>query len=91
MTLYRIAVGDHYFDCLSDETVLSAMQNEGFKCIPVGCCGGGCGICKVRVIEGSYDKKVMSRAKISVEEEENGVVLACRILPSSDLTIERLK
>jgi ferredoxin len=91
MTHYRIAVGEHYFNCLADKTVLSAMQNEGFKCIPVGCCGGGCGICKVKVIEGSYKKKIMSREKISIEDEKNGVVLACRIMPTSDLKIERLK
>jgi ferredoxin len=91
MISYRITVDDHEFDCQAEETVLSAMQGNGFNCIPVGCCGGGCGICKVRVLEGIYDTKVMSRAQVSLEEENQGIVLACRTLPNSALKIERLK
>jgi len=77
--------------CPEGKTVLLAMKHQGKKLLPVGCCAGGCGICKVRVLEGSYDTKIMSRAKVSQEEEQQGVALACRILPSSDLKIERIK
>jgi ferredoxin len=60
----------------------------GFKRrIPVGCRQGGCGVCKVQVLEGSYRVRAMSRAHVSREEQEQGRVLACCIWPTSDLRI----
>jgi ferredoxin len=88
---YCIEVNGQFLDCPTGTTVLLAMKEQGLKCLPAGCCAGGCGICKVRVLEGTYDTKVMSRAQVSKEEEEQGIALACRILPSSDLKIERIK
>ncbi|GAC18693.1 hypothetical protein GARC_1721 [Paraglaciecola arctica BSs20135] len=43
------------------------------------------------MLEGDYATKVMSRAKVSIEDEAKGIALACRILPESDLTICRVK
>jgi len=88
---YRIEVNGQYLICPEGKTVLFAMKHQGKKLLPVGCCAGGCGICKVRVLAGSYDTKIMSRAQVSKEEEDHGIALACRILPSSDLKIERIK
>ncbi|MBB1486969.1 2Fe-2S iron-sulfur cluster-binding protein [Oceanospirillum sediminis] len=76
------------FCCNNDESVLHGMARLGIKGIPLGCRGGGCGICKVHVLEGDYRSKVMSRSHISAEEEQDGRVLACRIYPRSDLNIE---
>lgn len=73
--------------CRSDNTVLSAMEQLGRKGIPVGCRGGGCGVCKVRVTSGEFITKKMSREHISEAEEAEGVVLACRLYPRSDLTL----
>ncbi|WP_426357527.1 2Fe-2S iron-sulfur cluster binding domain-containing protein [Pseudocolwellia sp. HL-MZ19] len=87
---FIIEVDGETFNCPKEITVLLAMKNSGFKHLPVGCCAGGCGICKVRIIEGSYNLKIMSRAKVSIEEEKEGIALACRILPTSDLKIERI-
>ena len=56
--------------------------------IPIGCCNGGCGVCKVRVTAGSYVTRKMSRAVCGEEEEASGCVLACKLYPRSDLTIE---
>lgn len=75
------------FWCASDETVLSAMMRA--RCGPVhyGCCGGGCGICKMRIVSGEYDAiKRMSRAHIDLAQEPDMVLLCC-IQPRSDLTI----
>ncbi|TQK01099.1 2Fe-2S iron-sulfur cluster protein [Herbaspirillum sp. SJZ107] len=63
------------------------MVATGRRSIPVGCRGGGCGICKISVISGHYIAAKMSRACISEEEERNGTVLACRITPVTDLSI----
>jgi ferredoxin len=55
--------------------------------IQVGCKGGGCGVCKVRVVAGSYTSKPMSKAHITEKEKAAGIVLACRIIPTSNLTV----
>ncbi|WP_221793978.1 2Fe-2S iron-sulfur cluster-binding protein [Oceanobacter mangrovi] len=57
----------------------------------VGCKGGGCGKCRIKVTEGTYTSKKMSRAHISPRDEEQSIVLACRIFPRSDLSIIPLK
>ncbi|MBI5897869.1 MAG: 2Fe-2S iron-sulfur cluster binding domain-containing protein [Rhodocyclales bacterium] len=69
-------------------TVLEGMAALGRKGIPVGCSGGGCGVCKIEVLSGTYRKRVMSRAHISVEDEESHRVLACRIWATSDLRLK---
>ncbi|MDR3451196.1 MAG: 2Fe-2S iron-sulfur cluster-binding protein [Rhodoferax sp.] len=76
------------FRCGGEDNLLKAMEQLRCKGIPVGCRNGGCGVCKVRVIEGRYARKKMSRAVISAEEEEQGCVLACKIQPQSDLRVE---
>lgn len=88
---FYIEIDGECLACPEGKTVLLAMKGQGVKYLPVGCCAGGCGVCKVRVLEGSYDTKVMSRAQVSMEEESKGIALACRILPTSDLKIERIK
>ena len=75
------------FRCGAEENVLRSMEQLRRKGIPVGCRNGGCGVCKVQVIEGRYAKKKMSRAVVSVEEEARGCVLACKIYPQSDLRV----
>lgn len=79
------------FQVSSQCRLLRGMEQTGQKGIPVGCREGGCGVCKIKVLEGSYQRHVMSRAHISIEEESEGIVLACRITPTSDLTIQTLK
>jgi ferredoxin len=55
--------------------------------VQVGCRRGGCGVCKVRVIEGSYRATPMSRAHISEDDQAEGLVLACCVYPETDLTV----
>lgn len=73
--------------CAGEDSVLRAMEALGRKGIPVGCRGGGCGVCKVRVTGGAYRTRKMSRACVTAEEEETGVVLACKLFPDSDLSL----
>ncbi|KUR76771.1 2Fe-2S iron-sulfur cluster binding domain-containing protein [Novosphingobium sp. Fuku2-ISO-50] len=73
--------------CNDRLTLLQAMERLGRKGIPVGCRNGGCGVCKVRVLEGSCERRVMSRAHVAIEEESAGYALACRIIPTSDLCV----
>lgn len=83
-----LSESDETYQCKPDENVLQGMSRLGKKGIPSGCHGGGCGICKVAVLEGEYTHKKMSASHISDDDLENDVVLACRIFPSSDLQLE---
>lgn len=69
------------------ESLLAASDRCMNKQITVGCRGGGCGICRVKIIQGNYRSKVMSRAHISENDLQQGVVLACRVYPESDMQI----
>lgn len=86
---YTITIGGsgQRFDCAEGHNVLQGMMLRGRSGIPVGCRGGGCGVCKVRVLEGRYNTGVMSAACVSPEERESGMALACKLFPQSDLRL----
>lgn len=77
------------FPAPADSSLFHAMKRAGGP-ITHGCAGGGCGVCKVKILEGDVRKfKKMSRSKLSEEEEAKGYVLACCIKPEGDLVIDR--
>ena len=79
------------FWCGEDTHVLAAMEKARGRGIPVGCRNGGCGACKVRVTSGLYALGKMSRAVVSLQEQAEGCVLACRTYPRSDLHLVALR
>lgn len=87
MAAYTITIEDDgsRYRCTDTRTLLEGMEALGKKGIPVGCRGGGCGVCKVQVLSGSYTQRVMSREHISEQEEAQGYVLACRVRPTSEV------
>lgn len=83
------------FFCREDQHLLQGMQNYQIgkamlDTIPVGCRGGGCGVCRIRILSGQFESKKMSCKHITGEDRERGIVLACRIYPRCDLRIEVL-
>lgn len=76
------------FTCKQDEFVLKAMENHGLRAIAVGCRVGGCGVCRVKVISGSYECGRMSKAQVSTEQQQQGYALACWLKPTRNLLIE---
>lgn len=89
METYSVLIretGETYI-CRGEETLLAGMVRLGKKGIPVGCCGGGCGICKMKLLSGHYITRPMSRNHISVAEEQTGILLACRVYPRSNVCI----
>lgn len=88
--MHRIDIvnGGDSFGCAADRDVLRAMECLGRKGIPVGCRGGGCGVCKVRVIEGAFRTGVMSRACVSSEEQADGYALACKLFAEGPLRLQ---
>lgn len=87
---YRITILDtgETYACRGSTTVLKAMTQLGRKGIPSGCHGGGCGICKVRVVSGFVTTLPMSRSQVSEAEEAVGYALACRCYPCSDVDLK---
>jgi len=75
------------FPCNEKKHLLAGMLQLGKKGIPVGCRSGGCGVCKVKVLAGQYTTKKMSRDHVTEEEESQGIVLACRVFPQSDVVL----
>ena len=76
------------YRCREDQHLLAGMEALGRKGIPVGCRGGGCGVCKIEITSGQYTKRVMSRDHVTAEEEARGCVLACRVKPLSDISLK---
>src|SRR2546425_1764583 len=77
------------YACAADESLLRGMLRLGRKGIPVGCVNGGCGVCKVRIVDGSVTPLgPISRAHVSAEQECAGMTLACRVAPASAVTLE---
>jgi len=89
MASFSITIADtgETYRCGEQRSVLEGMEALGKRGIPVGCRGGGCGVCKIKVLSGDYDKRVMSREHVSEDEEAHGCVLACRVKPRSDLAL----
>jgi len=76
------------FTCHPGQNVLECMIGAGKKGIQVGCRGGGCGVCKVEVLEGEYTARAMSKAHVDEESLRCRRVLACCITPRSDLSLK---
>jgi ferredoxin len=75
------------FNCGSTGTPLRAARDQ-FIPIPTGCQQGGCGMCKVKVLEGEYEQKLIrSHDALSDEELENRYALACCMSPKGDIEI----
>ena len=79
------------FTCAEDEAVLAMMFHNGKGPLRQGCCGGGCGVCRMKVVSGEwFGFKPMSAAHVSGEDKREGVVLLCCIQPRSDMVIAML-
>lgn len=70
--------------------VLHELQRLRNPSVLVGCRGGGCGVCRIRITSGTYEAKRMSVRHVSAEDLADGVVLACRVRATSDLTFDVL-
>jgi ferredoxin len=78
------------FPCRDDQTALAAMIQAGASAVQIGCRGGGCGVCRVQVLEGRYETGTMSHAQVSPSDRDQGIVLSCQLFPRSDLRLRAL-
>ncbi len=74
-------------DVAEGQSLLAASAQHNGGSIKVGCRGGGCGVCWVKILSGNYRKKAMSKTHINEQDLASGVVLACRVFPESDMEI----
>lgn len=68
------------------ETVLEASLRVGIE-YPHSCRAGRCGACKSRLLTGDIELLSHSRFALSEEERGQGLILACRAAPKTDVTI----
>ncbi|MCQ6277399.1 2Fe-2S iron-sulfur cluster binding domain-containing protein [Bacillus sp. V3B] len=69
------------------ESVLDGAQRNGVK-IPYACKGGGCGICKIRVEDGEFERGRSSIAVLSNDERDLNYTLACKTYPKGNMKIQ---
>lgn len=82
-----VETGFTYF-CTSQESLLEAMCRVGLRGIPSGCRGGGCGVCKIEILAGDFKSKIMSKDHVNEDDLANQRLLACRVYPSSNLSLK---
>ena len=89
--MYKINLdnGKHSFWCQKGEDVLRASK-KNFAKIPNGCCSGGCGMCKIKVIQGKFTLGTSSFNVLSEDERKLNYSLACKTYPHEDLEISIL-
>ena len=85
-TIALIPVGDAV-TCGPEDAVLTAILRSGARVV-FGCRGGGCGVCKMRLVSGRVDHGRCSAAVLTEDEKESGWFLSCQARPLADLTIE---
>ncbi|KAA9028525.1 2Fe-2S iron-sulfur cluster-binding protein [Niallia endozanthoxylica] len=79
------------YSCTPDVTPLRAARDQ-FIPIPTGCIRGGCGMCKVKVLDGEYEQDMIrSHDALSDEELAKGFALACCMKAKGDLDIITLE
>ncbi len=90
MYLIWLRDADIRWTCKPGETLAQGADRlqAGRRLFP-GCRGGGCGVCKVRVLAGRCRTNPQSRDALPDTEREDNLVLACCAIPDSDMEIER--
>ena len=89
---YRVALNfedgaTRFIECNEGEKVLDAAYRNKIN-LPMDCSDGVCGTCKCRCEQGEYDlgDEYLEEA-LSRQEAEEGMVLTCQMVPSSDCVI----
>jgi propane monooxygenase reductase subunit len=82
----RVEPFGHTFDCGEDETILeAALRNRVY--LRYGCKHGGCGTCKVQVVDGEVDITASNYA-LPPGERDAGTILVCQSYPVDDCVID---
>ena len=85
----RLTVVDTVVDLqlVPGETILSGLHRAGYAG-NTGCLRGGCGVCKVDLVEGSVSyPETVAETVLTPAERADGVCLICRAVPEQDTVI----
>ncbi|AVO43545.1 2Fe-2S iron-sulfur cluster-binding protein [Simplicispira suum] len=89
MLPFTVKVNDHFFPCREHEDIFKALARTASVPLPRGCRNGGCGICKIRLVEGAVVVTgPQSRRHITLSDEFDRMMLGCRTVPKGDVCIE---
>ena len=78
------------FNCPADKSLLASMEHQQLNAVRVGCRGGGCGVCLIRILSGEFHARKMSIKQVTPQQQKQGMALSCRVFPRSDLIIESI-
>ncbi|MGO0059920.1 2Fe-2S iron-sulfur cluster-binding protein [Brevibacillus fluminis] len=85
--MFRITLHGNTFTCDKECNLLQAARRH-LIAIPYGCCSGGCGMCKIKVLEGEYRLGNSSHEMLPPEARKEGYALACRTYPLGHMVLE---
>ncbi|HEY9273784.1 MULTISPECIES: 2Fe-2S iron-sulfur cluster-binding protein [Achromobacter] len=83
----RLAGGAGDFPCEDGDTLLRAALRAGLG-LPYECSVGGCGTCKIEMLEGQASMARADCAGLSERDRAKGRLLACQAMPGGDCTIK---
>jgi CDP-4-dehydro-6-deoxyglucose reductase/ferredoxin-NAD(P)+ reductase (naphthalene dioxygenase ferredoxin-specific) len=89
---FRVAVKGRSENVVAEmgETILAAALRAGVP-YPCGCRSGNCGACKSTLVAGEIEMSPYSDYALSKPEREQGLILACRAVPWSDVEVAWLE
>lgn len=86
--MYNIEIeGQGNFSCDQDEVLLRAGLRQGLG-FPYECNAGGCGTCKVELLEGEVEQIWADAPGLSDRDKRKGRILACQCKPKSNCKIK---
>lgn len=77
----------HFVDIKVDETVVDAALRNGIL-LPVDCREGVCATCRGTCALGDYELRYVHEDALTQKELDEGAVLCCQMVPSSDCVID---
>ncbi|WP_221797099.1 2Fe-2S iron-sulfur cluster-binding protein [Oceanobacter mangrovi] len=83
----RIAGQEGVFWCDENDSILSGLMKSNSRGIQFGCRGGGCGVCKVQILSGSFETRCMSGSQVTAVDRQENKLLACRVYPRSNIEL----
>ena len=82
----RITDAEQDITCSGSQTLLDAALRQGTR-IPYACKGGGCGMCKIAIEAGEFERGASSKDVLPDEERRMNYTLACKTYPRSDMKV----